>query len=139
MTVKQYLRQAYRLNELINSDLKELAQLKALSTSISSPNLSGMPPSGTKNIEPSFVKCINKIVDLEKIINDEIDKFVELKKEIREVINNVPDPDERLVLRLRYIEFLKWEAVASSMGLSLKQVHRIHASALMSVKIPYQK
>ena len=139
MTPKQYLRQAYRLNELINSDLEELAQLKALSTSISSPNLSGMPPSGTKSTEPSFVKCINKIVDLEKIINDEIDKFVELKKEIREVINNVPDPDERLVLRLRYIEFLKWEAVASSMGLSLKQVHRIHASALMNVKIPYQE
>jgi len=139
MTPKQYLRQAYRLNELINSDLEELAQLKALSTSISSPNLSGMPPSGTKSTEPSFVKCINKIVDLEKIINDEIDRFVELKKEIREVINNVPDPDERLVLRLRYIEFLKWEAVASSMGLSLKQVHRIHASALMNVKIPYQE
>ena len=139
MTPKQYLRQAYRLNELINSDLEELAQLKALSTSISSPNLSGMPPSGTKSTEPSFVKCINKIVDLENIINDEIDRFVELKKEIREVINNVPDPDERLVLRLRYIEFLKWEAVASSMGLSLKQVHRIHASALMNVKIPYQE
>lgn len=139
MTAKQYLRQAYRLNELINSDLEELAQLKVLSTSISSPNLSGMPPSSTRNTEPSFVKCINKIVDLEKIINDEIDKFVELKKEIREVINNVPDPDERLVLRLRYIEFLKWEAVASSMGLSLKQVHRIHASALMNVKIPYQE
>lgn len=139
MTAKQYLRQAYRLNELINSDLEELAQLKALSTSISSPNLSGMPSSSTRNTEPSFVKCINKIVDLEKIINDEIDRFVELKKEIREVINNVPDPDERLVLRLRYIEFLKWEAVASSMGLSLKQVHRIHASALMNVKIPYQE
>ena len=139
MTAKQYLRQAYRLNELINSDLEELAQLKALSTSISSSNLSGMPPLSTKNTEPSFVRCINKIVDLEKIINDEIDRFVELKKEIREVINNVPDPDERLVLRLRYIEFLKWEAIASSMGLSLKQVHRIHASALMNVKIPYQE
>jgi len=139
MTAIHYLRLAYRLNELINSDLEELAQLKALSTSISSPNLSGMPPSSTRNTEPSFVKCINKIVDLEKIINDEIDRFVELKKEIREVINNVPDPDERLVLRLRYIEFLKWEAVASNMGLSLKQVHRIHASALMNVKIPYQE
>lgn len=30
MTAKQYLRQAYRLNELINSDLAELEQLKAL-------------------------------------------------------------------------------------------------------------
>ena len=136
MTAKQYLRQAYRLNELINSDLKELAQLKGWSTSISSSNLSGMPPSSTRNTEPSFVKCINKIVDLEKIINDEIDRFVELKKEIREVVNNVPDPDERLVLRCRYIEFLTWEQVAERMNYSIKQIHRIHSKALKNVVVP---
>jgi len=139
MTAKQYLRQAYRLNELINSDLEELAQLRSLSESVPSPNLSGMPSSGTRNTEPAFARYIDKIVDLEKIINDEIDRFVDLKKEIRCVINNVVDPNEKLVLRLRYIEFLKWEAVASSMDLSLKQIHRIHASALINVKIPYQE
>lgn len=137
MKAKQYLRQAYRLNELINSDLEELAQLKALSESVPSMNLSGMPSPGTKNTEPSFVRCINKIVDLEKIINDEIDRFVDLKKEIRCVINNVADQNERLVLRYRYIEFLKWEAVASKIDLSLKHVHRIHASALQNVKVPF--
>ena len=137
MTPKQYLRQAYRLNELINSDLEELAQLKALSTSISSPNLSGMPHSASRSNEAPFAKCIAKIIDLEAIINAEIDRFVDLKKDIREAINTVKDQNERLVLKLRYIEFLKWELVASKMDLSLKQVHRIHGNALQNIKIPY--
>ena len=137
MNAKQYLRQAYRLNDLINSDLEELAQLKALSESVPSMNLTGMPSSGTRSTEAPFAKCIAKIIDLEQIINAEIDRFVDLKKEIRCVINNVEDANERLVLRLRYIEFLKWEAVASKIDLSLKHVHRIHASALQNVKVPF--
>ena len=136
MTVKQYLRQAYRLNELINSDIQELEQLKALSKSISSPNLSGMP-SGNKKQEAPFVGAIIKIVTLEKVINTEIDRFVDLKKEIRTVISSVEDNNQKLCLKLRYLQFLSWESVAIEMNLSLKQVHRIHAEALKAVKIPF--
>ena len=80
MTAKQYLRQAYRLNEVIDSDLAELEQLKVISRSISSPNLSGMPSSGTRKQEPAFVNAICKIIDLEKYIDAEIDRFIDLKK-----------------------------------------------------------
>ena len=137
MTAKQYLKQAYRLNDLINSDLAELEQLKILSTSVSSPNLSGMPSSGTKKQEAPFVNAVMKIIELEKVIDAEIDRFVDLKKEIRDVINKVPDNSQKLVLKLRYIQFLKWESVAAEMDLSLKQVHRIHNEALKNVKLPY--
>ncbi|MGR5911137.1 hypothetical protein ACT7C4_27045 [Bacillus pacificus] len=37
MTAKEFLKQAYRLNELINSDLEELQNLRELSRSVSSP------------------------------------------------------------------------------------------------------
>lgn len=137
MTAKQYLRQAYRLNDLINSDLAELEQLKVLSTSVSSPNLSGMPSSGTRKQEAPFVNAVMKIIELEKVIDAEIDRFVDLKKEIRDVINKVPDNNQKLVLKLRYIQFLKWESVAAEMDLSSKQVHRIHNEALKNVKLPY--
>ena len=39
MTAKEFLKQAYRLNELINSDLEELQNLRELSRSVSSPVL----------------------------------------------------------------------------------------------------
>lgn len=137
MNAKQYLRQAYRLNELINSDIQELEQLKALSKSISSPTLSGMPSSGRKQEAP-FVNAITKIVDLEKVIDAEIDRFVDLKKEIRTVISSVEDNSQQLCLKLRYLQFLKWESVAAKMDLSLKQVHRIHNEALQAVKLPFE-
>lgn len=137
MTAKQYLRQAYRLNELINSDIQELEQLKALSRSISSLNLSGMP-SGSRKQEAPFVNAIMKIVDLEKVIDAEIDRFVDLKKEIRTVISSVEDNSQQLCLKLRYLQFLKWESVAAEMDLSLKQVHRIHNEALQAIKLPFE-
>lgn len=139
MNAKQYLKQAYRLNELIDSDLKELEQLKALATSVSSPSLTGMPGSGQRKQEAPFVNAIVKIIDLQNYINAEIDRFVDLKKEIRSVILKVPDNNQKLCLKLRYIQFYKWEAVAAEMNLSLKQVHRIHGEALQAVQkiLPY--
>lgn len=137
MTAKQYLRQAYRLNELINSDIQELEQLKALSRSISSPNLSGMP-SGSRKQEAPFANAVMKIVDLEKVIDAEIDRFVDLKKEIRTVISTAEDNSQQLCLKLRYLQFLKWESVATEMDLSLKQVHRIHNEALQAIKLPFE-
>lgn len=136
ITAKQYLKQAYRLNGLINSDLQELEQLKALSESISSPKLSDLP-SGSKQQDASFVNVVIKIVELEKLIDAEVNRLVDLKKEIREVINNVEDNNQKLVLKLRYLQYLKWDAVAIEMNLSSKQVHRIHKEALEAVKLPF--
>ena len=129
MTAKQYLRQAYRLNELINSDIQELEQLKALSRSISSPNLSGMP-SGSRKQEAPFVNAIMKIVDLEKVINAEIDRLVDLKKEIRDKLFQIKDKNERLILQNRYLLFHTWEQIAEELNFTPQWVQEIHKRAL---------
>lgn len=129
MTAKQYLRQAYRLNELINSDIQELEQLKALSRSISSPNLSGMP-SGSRKQEAPFVNAIMKIVDLEKVIDAEIDRFVDLKKEIRNKLLQIEDKNERLILQNRYLLFHTWEQIAEELNFTTQWVQEIHKKAL---------
>jgi DNA-directed RNA polymerase specialized sigma subunit len=136
MTPKQYLRQAYRLNELINSHIREVKQLKLLSTSVPSTDFSKERVQGGKLPGDKISNIIAKIVDLEKQINDEIDHFVDLKKEIHDIIEAVKSPDQRLVLRCRYIEFLTWEKTAEIMNYSIKQIHRIHSAALQNVVIP---
>ncbi len=135
MTAKQYLESAYRLNELISNDISELERLRDLCKSISSPNLSGVH-SGSRKNEAPFTKTVEKIVDLEETINTEIDSFIDLKKELRDVINSVENPNEKLLLRLRYIEFMTWEQIAERMSYSVVQVYRIHSNALRNVKIP---
>lgn len=130
MTAKQYLRQAYRLNELIDSDLEELDQLRDLASSVSSSNLSGMPHSPNRDVEPSFVRCLPKIIDLENKINDEIDKYVDLKEEIRSKIEQIPDKNERLILQNRYLLFHTWEVIAEELNFTTQWVHEIHKRAL---------
>jgi len=136
MTAKQYLRQAYRLNELINSHIREVEQLRLISTSVPSTDFSKERVQGGQLPGDRMSNIIGKIVDLEKQINDEVDSFVDLKKEIHDVIEAVKNPNERLVLRCRYIEFFTWEQVSDCMSYSIKQVHRIHSEALQNVIIP---
>ena len=136
MTAKQYLRQAYHLNELINSHIKELEQLRLLSTSVPSTDFSKERVQGGKLPGDRISNIIAKIVDLEKQINDEIDHFVDLKKEIHDAIDAVKNPKERLVLRYRYIEFLTWEQTAERMNYSIMQAHRIHSNALQNFIVP---
>jgi len=136
MTAKQYLRQAYHLNELINSHIKELEQLRLISTSVPSTDFSKERVQGGQLPGDRISNIIAKIVDLEKQINDEIDHFVDLKKEIHDAIDAVKNPKERLVLRYRYIEFLTWEQTAERMNYSIMQVHRIHSNALKNFVVP---
>lgn len=137
MTAKQYLKQAYRLNELINSDLEELKQLKALSTSISSLSLSGVISSGTRNSDASFVNCINKIVNLEEKINTEIDSYVDLKEEIRQKIIALDDKNEILILQERYLLFTTWEKIADNMNFTPQWIYELHKKALKSFSKKY--
>lgn len=48
MTVKEYLSQAYRIDQRINSKLEQVASLRALATKATS-TLSDTPPSGGRN------------------------------------------------------------------------------------------
>lgn len=136
MTSKQYLKQAYRLNELIDSDLAELSRLRELATSISGADFSQDRVQNGNKPGSKIENIVAKIIDLEAAINDEIDKFVDLKVAIRKGIKTVENRNEELLLRLRYIEFLSWDDIQARMTCGERQVHNIHARALKNFKIP---
>lgn len=135
MTVKEYFYQAYRLDQRINSNLEEVTVLREMSSSVSSPLLTERVQTSRKRDAP-FVRCIEKIIDLEEKINKEIDLLVELKKEIRGVISTVEDTDERLVLKYRYIHNYTWEQIGNELHADSRTVRRWHGSALQHVRLP---
>ena len=135
MTAKEYLRQAYRLDQKINSDLEEVAALREMASSVSSPQLSERVQTSRKGDAP-FVRCLEKIIELEDKINKEIDLLVELKKEIRMVITTVEDTDERMVLKYRYVHNYTWEQIGNELHADARTVRRWHGSALMHVVLP---
>ena len=135
MTVKEYLHQAYRLDHRINSDIEELQRLREMSYSLSSPTL-GDRVQTSKSNEAPFVKCVCKIRDMEEKINAEIDLFVDLKKEIRSVIEKVENTDEQMVLRYRYIHNMTWLDIGDELHADKSTIRRWHGSALSHVVLP---
>ena len=135
MTAKEYLRQAYRLDHKINSDLEEVAALREMASSVSSPQLSERVQTSRKGDAP-FVRCLEKIIELEDKINKEIDLLVELKKEIRTVITTVDDTDERMVLKYRYVHNYTWEQIGNELHADARTVRRWHGKALLHVVLP---
>lgn len=135
MTNKEYLRQAYRLDQKINSDIEEVARLREMAGSISSPVMGDKVQTSRSGNAP-FVRSIEKILLLEEKINREIGTLVDLKSQMREVIAAVPDTDERMVLRYRYIHNLTWEQIGNELNADKSTIRRWHGSALTHVVLP---
>lgn len=135
MTAKEYLKQAYRLNELIDSDSRELERLRDLAGRISGSNF-GERVQTSRNPDPSFVKYLGDIDEMERRIHKELCDLVALKNNILTAINKMTDRDERLLLTYRYLNNLSWDDIAYRLHVSSRTVHRIHASALQNFSVP---
>ena len=90
----------------------------------------------SRNVDPPFVRYLGKIVDLQNKINDEIDRLVDLKEQQRNAINLVPDRNEQLVLKERYINGKTWEQISVCLNADRSTVIRWHGKALKNFKIP---
>lgn len=135
MNAKQFLKQAYKLNELIESDKDELENLRSLSTSISGDMTQERVQTSASN--DKIVNIIARIVDLENEIHDEIEQLIALKKQIRDVINKLENVNEKLVLKYRYLMFFQWEEICDKIHYSPRQIHRFHDSALENIEVPF--
>lgn len=133
MTAKEYLKQVYLLDKRIDSGLRELVELRALATSVT-PTASEERVQTSPSGEAPFTRALSRIWELENTIDEEIDRLVDLKVEIRSVINEVSDCDQQMILRYRYIHFCSWEDIAGRMGYGLRWIHLLHGKALAAVE-----
>lgn len=135
MTAKEYLHQAYRLDHKINSDLEEIERLREMAASVSAPKL-GDRVQNTKNNEAPFQKYLDKVFMLEERINQEINTYIDLKRQIRDMIAKVDNTDEQMVLRYRYIHNMTWDEIGDELHADKSTVRRWHGQALLHVVLP---
>lgn len=133
MTTKEYLSQAYRIGQRINSKLEQVQSLRELAVKATS-TLSDTYSSGNSNKQKMEVVIV-KIIDLENEIDEEIDRLVDLKKDIVSLIKRVKNPEYQTLLELRYLNFKTWEQIASEMHYSIQHTFRIHDKALSLLRI----
>lgn len=135
MKIKEYLHQAYRLDKRIQSDIDEMESLREMAISVSSPNWSERVQTSRRE-DANFVRSVERIMDLERRINSEVDNLMALKEQIRCVINEVMDADERMVLRYRYIHGFTWEQIGDELDADRTTVYRWHNRALKHATLP---
>lgn len=131
MIAKDYLSQAYRIDQRINSKIEQVRSLRELALKATS-TLSDSPVSGTRNVH-RMDGIIAKMVDLEDEINADIDNLVDLKTEIVKIIKAVSNTEYQTLLELRYLCFKRWEEIAVDMTYSCQHIYRLHDAAVKAV------
>lgn len=136
MTAKEYLSQARFLDDRINSKIQQISSLNELATKCTA-TISDMPHSPNSG-GSTMADAVCKIVDLQEEINKDIDRLVDLKREIMGVIKAVPNVEYQTILEKRYLCFISWEQIAVDMNYSMQHIHRMHSSALKEIVVPKQ-
>lgn len=131
MTPKMWLQRGLFIEIKINAKLEQIHRLRDMATSITT-TLSPDKVIGS-NTGDRTAKCIERIVDLEREIDSEIDVLVNIKREISELISQIDDDGIKTLLELRYINMWRWEKIADRMNYSWRSVHYVHNKALDKV------
>lgn len=97
-----------------------------------SQRLDGMPRGGSSPgsmVETAAIKHAELLDRYQQKVAELSAALVDIEKAIE-----VLEPRERTLIRLHYAEGLTWEEVCVAMNYSWRQVHRIHAKALETLR-----
>lgn len=134
MTAKEYLRQVRWIDQRIDSKIALTERLRDTATKATF-TLSDMPRSDSPNLQ-RMESVIIKIIDMERSINDDIDRLVDLKRTVITAICELRDPEQELLMEQHYLNYRSWEEIAAMMNYSTRQVHRLHGEALQKIQLP---
>ena len=128
VNAKEYLSQAFNLDQRINCKLEQVSVLRdlALKTTLI---LRDDKVQDTKQRSP-MENTLVKLMSLEDEINDDIDQLIDLKRELASFVSKIDNSSHRLLLELRYLGGSTWEEVATVMGYDLRWTYRLHKKAL---------
>ena len=100
----------------------KLEYLKEKKTSINSMIITDMPK-GTFSDNDRFGQLLVQIEELTELY----------KKKIENVINELDDPLQRNIMRLRYLQGLSWEKICVEINYRWRQTHKYHSEALKKI------
>lgn len=138
MKAKEYLQRLEKLDMIIHQKIKEVNDLKSISTCIGSFDYSEERVQTSTNGDAPFVKTIDKICDLQDEINREINYFIDEKHKIINQIYNLSKSKYIDILFKHYVEYKNFETIAVEMVLSYQYVLEVHGYALQEFEKTYK-
>lgn len=123
MQAEEYLMQVRMLNRKINNRISECERLRALAEGTSVAMTGDRVQSSPKPDKMSSAIC--KLVDMQKEIDAEIDRFVDLKKEVISVIEQVDNPHVYDVLYMYYVQEINWTDISKQLNYTYVWIHEL--------------
>ena len=127
MSAKEYLQQLsyIKLNIIsMNLDIKDLRQMNITSSY-------SQQISSSTNIDKIHNIC-EKVGTLEIHLKNEIVKLENLRLEILGKIEKMGNPNEKIILKFRYVNDLAFDEIAVKTNYSKSMVFKLHRKALVS-------
>ena len=106
--------------------------LKEKKTSIKSMVITDMPRYGNGEND-KIGELLAKIEELLSIYNKKQIRWIEQQIKIEEAINKLDNSIDRNIMRLRYLEGMKWEKICVKVNYRWAQVHRHHKKILEKI------
>lgn len=122
MTAEQYLSQLKWLDKEIQSKEMELEDLRTKAENCSAKEITGMPGNGGNPDKLS--EAVIRMVEMQNRISERKNIYIRLRQKISDMIDNMPEPEYRTILRDRYITGGKWTKIAKDNNMEERTAYR---------------
>ena len=126
MENNHHLKQIRLIDKEINQMLNELERIRC--SLMRSPQLKQVSVQESKVGLKDDVYI--KMIEYNDKINQKVDELIDTKKKVFDTIEQIKDHEQRLILKMRYVDCEKWEDIEEELHVSKNTMHRIHRKAL---------
>lgn len=132
MTAKEYLNRISQLDGEIKRKHQRCRTLRdvAMNTSVKH---SGETVQQSREKNP-LEKIITKVIDLERQIEKDESRLVDLKTEVWEQLDRLEDEIQKRILWLRYAERKTWKMISKDICFSERYIRKLHSKGLVKLE-----
>lgn len=137
MTAREYLKQLEVLDFQIHDDLLTLSAMKGNASGVRAVDYS-RDKVQTSPVSDRLCNDVIKYTTFDKQINEEIDRFVDAKRQIIKEIRGLHDKNYIQVLTKIYVQFKSVKTTAQEIGKSYSHTVTLHNQALEKFEKTYK-
>ena len=128
MMASLFMSRAFRLEEQVQSKLQQIERLRSMASRVTS-NTANEPVSHTRDVT-EMQDAVIRIMEEEEILKTRIKMLMDVKEQIRDVIEQVDDVTLQLILEKRYLLYESIKEIAADMGYTYRWTEKKHKKAL---------
>jgi len=123
-----FMSRAFRLEAQVQSKLQQIERLRSLASKVTS-NTANEPVSHTRDVT-EMQDAVIRIMEEEEILKNRIKMLMDVKEQIRDVIEHVDDVTLQLILEKRYLLYESIKEIAADLGYTYRWTEKKHKKAL---------